>query len=80
MPMGEHISTQRQGRYVYDIFVAGSGGHWEWQVARLLASASSVRGPSVADGLARSRDDAITAAQAACRNAMEKNRASDWRP
>jgi hypothetical protein len=78
MSIGEHISTHRQGRYVYEIFVVGSGMAWEWRVARLLSSAAAIHGPAVAEGRARSRGEAIASAQAACRDAMEQYRTTDW--
>jgi hypothetical protein len=78
MPMGEHISTLHQGRFTYEIFVWGSGRHWEWEVDRTPhVGTTIVRVPAVAEGRVRTRDEAIAAAQAARREIMERNRKVD---
>jgi hypothetical protein len=78
MPMGEHVSTQHQGRFTYEIFVHGAGRQWEWEVNRMPnVGGKIIYVPAVAEGRARTRDAAIAAAQAACQDIMEKNRNLD---
>ncbi len=78
MSKSEHVSTERQGRYSYPIFVEESGGHWEWEVDRIPdIEREVVHLTSIAEGAARSRDEAITAAQTARQKAMEENRNLD---
>lgn len=78
MPMGEHISTLHQGRFMYEIFVSESGRHWAWEVDRTPNVLKMiVRVPAVAEGRVRTRDEAIAAAQAARQEMMERNRKVD---
>jgi hypothetical protein len=74
MPKSVHVSTEHQGKHSYLIFVKESGGHWEWEVDRIPdIEREVVHLTPVAEGKARSRDEAVAAAQAARRKAMEEN-------
>jgi hypothetical protein len=78
MLRGQHIRTEHQGRYVYEIFVGGSGSRWGWEIVRISEiSAAVVHAWVIEEGQARSRAKAIDAARATCRKIMERYRVLD---
>jgi hypothetical protein len=78
MPKKEHIDTKYQGRYAYRASVERSGAHWEWAVDRVPTFLGEmVRITPVDEGRASTREAAITSAQAARRDLMQKNQSLD---